>query len=129
MCERYIYICTQLLYECIYACIIKINEKKMFKSLKITKWNFSRKLSSIAGNNVSIKELQLKQYANSTDLSECLQLASHSFQETKLQSKQVFIRLLASPINPADINIIQGNLYFSIRFIILLYNLKRFKLK
>ena len=94
--------------------------KSIFKSFTATKWNvLNRNLTRIAGTRV--KELMLKQYANSPEMSESIQLASHLLpEETKLTSKQAFIRLLASPINPADVNIIQG-LHFIFFFFLFIY--------
>lgn len=86
--------------------------KTLHKSFSLTiQWNSCHRNLTKASDtaHLTIKELQLKQYANSTDLSESLQLTSRSGDELQLTSKQIFIQLLASPINPADVNIIQGN--------------------
>ena len=61
-------------------------------------------------HTIQLKELMLKEYGNEFD--KCLDLAKTNL-DVDLKSSdndRLFVRLIAAPINPADLNIIQGNL-------------------
>lgn len=69
------------------------------------KFNSIRFLST---QKLQIKELKLKEYANSNEFEKSLTLTITDKQIEKLKEKEIIVKLLAAPINPADINIIQG---------------------
>jgi hypothetical protein len=56
-------------------------------------------------HTVQLKELRLKSYGN--EIETCLELHKSDL-NVKLEKSQVLVKLVNAPINPADLNIIQG---------------------
>jgi trans-2-enoyl-CoA reductase len=81
---------------------------KKLRNLKLISYSISNRYLSSYG----ISELKLVEYGNNVETS--LKLVTKNITEQEIQEKfenkssDLFIRLIASPINPADLNIIQG---------------------
>jgi mitochondrial enoyl-[acyl-carrier protein] reductase / trans-2-enoyl-CoA reductase len=58
-----------------------------------------------SAHTIQASELRLKKYG---DVETSLELNTYELKLNKLSENQVLVRLVAAPINPADINIIQG---------------------
>lgn len=80
----------------------------IFKSRNLS-FNLSNRIKSIHSYQVS--ELKLHEYGN---LESGLKLETRELKEedVKLKQDEIFVKLVAAPINPADINIIQGKYAF-----------------
>jgi trans-2-enoyl-CoA reductase len=88
--------------------MLMLKKLKNLKKLKLFSYSFSlRPLSSF-----EISELKLVEYGNNAETS--LKLITQNLTEQNIyenfknSKNDLFIRLIASPINPADLNIIQG---------------------
>lgn len=57
---------------------------------------------------LNIAELKLKSYAASSEIENSLELTQSSLNLDSLKPDYLLVKLVAAPINPADINIIQG---------------------
>jgi mitochondrial enoyl-[acyl-carrier protein] reductase / trans-2-enoyl-CoA reductase len=75
---------------------------QIYRKLNLKSINKVRYLS------IQVKELKLKDYATSNEIENCLELTSRDLNVDSLKTNELLVKLIASPINPADINIIQG---------------------
>lgn len=77
--------------------MLQLTRKISFKSIR----SYSTKI-------LTTHELKLKEYAQSSELENALELTETSLRLDSLKSEELLVKLVASPINPADVNIIQG---------------------
>jgi len=67
-----------------------------------------KKLAVRLNHTIQIKELSLNEYGN--EINKCLSLKETDFVYKPLKnSGKLLVKLIAAPINPADLNIIQGS--------------------
>lgn len=80
--------------------MISLAKKSLLGSRGLT-----RRLVCRSQHTVQLKQLRLKEYGN--EIESCLEL-NVSDLDVSLGKDQMLVKLVNAPINPADLNIIQG---------------------